>query len=58
MLGAVVLVAIKGDLFIALFNVATGCTALSRRVQLVCQNKLLAVPVALVGQDLLELAKH
>ena len=58
MLGAVLLVAIKGDLFITFFDVATGCTALSRRVQLACQNKLLAVPIALVGQDLLELAKH
>lgn len=58
MLCAVLLVSVKGDLFIALFNIATGCTALSGWVQLVCQNKPLAVPTAFVGQDLLELAKH
>ena len=56
--GTVLLIAVKSDLVITFFDVATDCTTLSRRVQLVSQNKFLAVPVALIGQDPLKLAEH
>ena len=47
--GTVLLIAVKSDLVITIFDVAADCTALGRRVPLVCQNEFLVVPIALIG---------